>query len=174
VIVTCYNDGPFIEEALESVISSDFRNTEIIVVDDCSTDRITQKKLDELEKSGIEIIRLTSNKLVGNARNKGITAAKGKYILTLDADDRILPDYIGKAVELFWKKASMWFIAMSGVLEMMIPSELHPTTLFLDCLQEILFRAAVRLLRKAWEMTGGYDTSMKNYEDWEFWVHVAT
>jgi glycosyltransferase involved in cell wall biosynthesis len=172
VIITCYNDGLFIQEALESVISSDFRNTEIIIVDDCSTDRITIQKLDEIEKSGIEIIRLTSNKGVGNARNTGITEAKGKYILTLDADDRILKDYIGKAVAVLEKGYDVVYcnVRRFGSDDSV---RIAPDYSIHQLLAGNFISSCSAFSKKAWEMTGGYDTSMPNYEDWEFWVHVA-
>lgn len=172
VIVTCYNDGLFIEEAIESVIRSDFRNTEIIVVDDCSTDTITKNKLDKLESSGIKVIRLPENKLVGNARNKGVAAAKGKYILTLDADDRILPEYIGRSVTALEKGFDVVYcnVRRFGNDDSV---RIAPDYSLPRLLAGNFISSCSAFTRKAWELTGGYDTTMKNYEDWEFWVHIA-
>jgi glycosyltransferase involved in cell wall biosynthesis len=172
VIVTCYNDGLFIEEAINSVLRSDFRDIEIIVVDDCSTDDYTKRKLEELERSGIKIIRLPENKLVGNSRNKGIAESKGKYILTLDADDRILPDYIGKSVTALEKGFDVVYcnVKRFGNDDSV---RVAPEYSLPRLLAGNFISSCSAFTRNMWESVGGYDTSLKNYEDWEFWVHIA-
>lgn len=172
VIVTCYNDGPFIDEAIDSVIRSDFRNTEIVVVDDCSTDEFTKNKLDELERSGIKIIRLPENKHVGNSRNTGIAEAKGKYLLTLDADDRLLPDYIGKSVAVLDKG---YDVAYCNVRRFGNDDSVRiaPDYSLPHLLAGNFISSCSAFTRKAWELAGGYNTTLRNYEDWEFWVHIA-
>lgn len=172
VIITCYQDGPFLEEAVASVIQSDFRETEIIVVDDCSADPVTQQKLDELEATGLRIIRQPVNKGVGHARNTGISQAKGKYILTLDADDRILPDYARKAVSALEKGFDVVYcnVRRFGADDSV---RIAPDYSIHQLLAGNFISSCSAFSKKIWETTGGYDTSMPNYEDWEFWVHIA-
>src|SRR5688572_20550610 len=97
IIVTCYNDGLYIDEAIKSVKNSTYKNFEIIVVDDCSTDEYTIQRLLDLEQSGNKVIRKKTNTGVGDSRNTGIQHANGKYILTLDGDDLIHDTYLEKS-----------------------------------------------------------------------------
>ena len=97
VVITCYNQGEYLKECIESVKNSTCQNIEIIVVDDGSDDIITSKALDNLDDNSLTIIRQT-NQGVCTARNNGIAAASGEYILPLDADDKIGREYLKDAV----------------------------------------------------------------------------
>src|SRR5688500_459906 len=97
VVVTCFNDGLYIGEALQSIENSTYKNIEILIVDDYSTDSHTVETLTALEKSGYTVIRKQANKGVSDSRNTGISRVKGNYILSLDADDHIHPTYLEKA-----------------------------------------------------------------------------
>lgn len=99
VVISCYNDAPYIEQAVDSVQGQTYRNTEIIVVDDGS-DVKTRKVLKSLEPK-IEALILQENKGVSTARNKGIAASQGVYIMILDSDDYLESTFLEKAVKLF-------------------------------------------------------------------------
>lgn len=88
IIIPTYNSYDTIEDTLNSVINQTYRNFEIIVVDDCSTDD-TLKKLEEYKNrdSRIEIVSLENNSGAATARNCGLNKADGQYIAFLDADD---------------------------------------------------------------------------------------
>ena len=87
IIVPAYNVAQYIEECIESVLNQDYDNYEIIVVDDGATDE-TPKILDEIASKS-EKVRVIHQKNGGlsAARNSGIEAALGDYILFLDGDD---------------------------------------------------------------------------------------
>jgi len=172
VIITSFNDGVFINEAIASVKNSTFTDFEIILVDDCSPDENTISILREIEVSGIKVIRKEKNAGVGDSRNKGVAAAKGKYILTLDADDRILPSYLAKAKAELVKGFSVVYcdVKRFGAKDdvRVVPAFSFPTLLAGN------FIASCSAFTKSiWEKTGGYDVSMPNYEDWEFWICAA-
>ena len=94
VIMPCYNDGRYIEEAVESVFTQTYPDIELIVIDDGSDE---QETLDVLERLRDKIILLkTDHVRPAGARNYGIERASGKYILPLDSDDRIDKTYIEK------------------------------------------------------------------------------
>ena len=87
VIIPSYNCGKYIDEAVSGVLNQTYPNVEVIVIDDGSTDNT----LDILSKYRNEIKVISQpNQGVAKARNTGISAAAGKYIATLDADDRWL------------------------------------------------------------------------------------
>src|SRR5688572_30177035 len=99
VIIPCYNLGKFLNEAIESVLSQTLRDYEIIVVNDGSTDKETIHIINELKNPLIKVVQ-TSNQGLSAARNTGIFFSKGDYILPLDADDKIEPSYLEKAVKV--------------------------------------------------------------------------
>ena len=95
IIITVYNGASYLAECLESVLSQTLDNIEIICVDDASTDAtpgILSKYQDK-----ITIITNEVNCMAGESRNKGFEAAKGGYVIFLDADDIYEPDMLEKA-----------------------------------------------------------------------------
>jgi len=98
IIIPCYNQGEYLAESIASVLASDFTDLEIIVVDDGSTEPETCRILEMLNYPKTRLIRRANGGLAA-ARNSGIAQAQGRYILALDADDRIGPAYISQAVK---------------------------------------------------------------------------
>lgn len=86
IIIPAYNDEKYIKECLESVLSQTYKNVEIIVVNDCSTDN-TLKIINEYDK--IKVFSTKTNSRQGAARNIGLENCTGDYILFVDADDRL-------------------------------------------------------------------------------------
>lgn len=91
-----HNSERFILETVNSVINQTYKNWELILVDDASTDNTLQVIPKETR---IKVISMSKN--VGSAvsRNKGIEVAKGKYLTFLDADDIWFPNFIEKSIE---------------------------------------------------------------------------
>ncbi len=86
VIIPTYNCGNYIEQAIKSVLKQSVK-TEIIIIDDASTDD-TERKIDRYRKKGIVYYRKNKKRQgVSQSRNRGVTMAKGEYIAFLDADD---------------------------------------------------------------------------------------
>ena len=86
VIVPVYNVEMYIEECLDSVVRQSYQNLQIIVVDDGSTDASSKKVKPYLEDSRVCFIE-QENKGLSGARNTGLKAASGKYVLFVDSDD---------------------------------------------------------------------------------------
>lgn len=171
VIVPCYNQGCYLQECLESIFSNDYPEIEVVIVDDGSTDHESLKALDAISDPRVTIIR-KKNEGVAIARNTAIAASRGKYILPLDADDKIGPGFIAKAVAILEKDAkvgvvsceTMRFGAESGIIpypaydsKLMLIGNVVPNTAF--------YR------RADWELVGGYRANMVyGWEDWDFWL----
>jgi len=89
IVITCYNQGDFIKEAVDSALAQNCRDREIIVVDDGSTDGSRQ-----LLKTYANAITLETVEVNGGAvaaRNRGAAIARGDYLVFLDGDDRLQP-----------------------------------------------------------------------------------
>jgi len=91
VIIPIYNTELFLERCIKSILDQKHSKTEIILIDDCSTDR-SLKICNFFKKNPlVKIIIHKKNLGVSISRNDGIIAAKGKYILFLDSDDLLYP-----------------------------------------------------------------------------------
>jgi glycosyltransferase involved in cell wall biosynthesis len=92
VVIPAYNARKYIAETLESALNQSFHSFEIIVVDDGSTDG-THIVAEKYRDRGVVLIR-QSNAGLGAARNRAISAARGKFVALLDSDDLWEPDYL--------------------------------------------------------------------------------
>lgn len=93
VIIPIYNRAHLIRRTLDSVLKQSYRNLEIIIVDDASTDN-TEEVIKTIADPRIRYIRHPTNSGGGTARNTGVKEATGKYVTFLDSDDQWLPDKI--------------------------------------------------------------------------------
>lgn len=105
VIVPIYNAERYITECIESILRQTYRNIEILLVDDYSSD----KSVDICEKyvkneNRVKFLRQPSQGGVSKARNCGLSKADGRFVCFVDADDFIDDDYIEKMVELIIEK----------------------------------------------------------------------
>ena len=103
IIIPCYNEVKTIGTLLQAVKDSPVEDQEIIVVDDGSTDE-TSILLDRY-RTRIRVLRHDENKGVSAARNTGIRAASGNWLMFLDSDDEWLPQKLEKQIQQKNKKA---------------------------------------------------------------------
>ena len=101
VIIPVYNRANTIARAINSVLTQTYRDIEIIVIDDCSSDNTRQIILDTYgDNSRVSYHCLDTNSGACIARNKGVEMAQGEFIAFLDSDDAFLPDKIEKQIKL--------------------------------------------------------------------------
>lgn len=98
IVTTVYNIEKYIKRCLDSLISQTYKNIEIILVNDCSTDT-SMDIVKSYKDERIIIIEHKENLGAGWARRTGIETATGDYIITIDGDDWISSDFIEKLVE---------------------------------------------------------------------------
>lgn len=173
VIVPCYNHGQFLDEAIASVLAQTYADYEIIIVNDGSTDEETLTLLNGYDKPKTKVIH-TSNQGLAAARNKGIEESSGVYILPLDADDRISPTYMEKAVRVLDERdevgivycEAMFFGEKTGRWEL-------PSYEFSQFLMSNLIFASAFFRKSDWAKTGGYNSNMiYGWEDYDFWLSL--
>ncbi|MFA5714069.1 MAG: glycosyltransferase [Bacteroidales bacterium] len=110
VVMPCYNGALWLRDSIESVLGQTFRELELIIVDDGSTDNSLQIAQSYLESdSRVKIIE-QSNQGQSTARNRGIDVAEGRYLYFIDCDDRIVPETL----------AELYQIAQENKLEMVL------------------------------------------------------
>ena len=102
VVLAAYNAAPFIKKSIDSVLTQSYKNFELIIIDDGSTDD-TPDICNEyaLKDSRIRVIS-TQNNGVSSARNLGIRQCSGKYIIFIDADDYMEKPFLNLIIECFF------------------------------------------------------------------------
>ena len=98
IVTTAYNVESYIEQCLSSILEQTYKNIELILVNDCSTDG-TMKIVNKFNDERLKIINHEENLGAGWARRHGIDASTGEYVITVDGDDWISEDFIEKLVE---------------------------------------------------------------------------
>ena len=174
IIVPCYNQAQYLDEALQSVLAQTYIHWECIIVNDGSqdnTEEVVEKwlKLDSRFKYVFQ-----ENVGLSSARNFGISEATGEYILPLDADDKIAVNYTKLGIEAFQKVPSLKVVyCKAEKFENETGSwNLTPFSLFNLARQNVIFCSAF-FRKHEWEKVGGYDVNMiYGWEDWEFWIAI--
>jgi len=174
VIMPCFNDGSYIKEAIDSVFAQTYENIDLTIINDCSTDTLTNEILASISHPKIKILNNERNMRPSGTRNKGIAQANGKYILPLDADDIIDKTYIEKAVKIIEKKDTIGAVYCKAELfgERSGPWNLPDYSMDHMLLDNIVFITA--LFRKDdWEKVGGFSIEMDaGMEDYDFWLSI--
>jgi glycosyltransferase involved in cell wall biosynthesis len=175
VVIACYDLGQYLDEAVASVLAQTYQDVEVIVVDDGSTDAETCRLLEDYQRPRTRVLRL-SHKGLAAARNAGIAAASGEYLCALDADDRLEPRFLEKAVCALDADPSMtfvscWLRAFGAERWEWKPERCDLPSLLTE--DTVLTAAVVR--REAVLAVGGYDTGMpaQGDEDWDLWLTLV-
>ena len=109
VVVPFYNMGRYIDECVKSIFNSTYRDIELIIINDGSTDPQSIEKLHKLsDQKQISIVN-QSNQGLAATRNYGSKIAKGEFLAFLDADDKIAPAYYEKAIKTLAEKDNVYF-----------------------------------------------------------------
>ena len=176
VIIPCFNHGEFLMDAVHSVEDCAKNLYEIVIVNDGSTDPPTVQLLKHLQERGYNIIN-QNNQGLAAARNKGIAGATGNYILPLDADNKIRPEYIHEGIRIldrypevgvvygnaqyFGDKSGPWNLPAFDRLRLIVKNYIDACAVF---------------RREIWVKAGGYDAHMpfQGFEDWDLWLAAAS
>jgi glycosyltransferase involved in cell wall biosynthesis/SAM-dependent methyltransferase len=178
IVITTYNHARYLAEAIESALAQTIRPHEVIVVDDGSTDdpgsvvgRYPQ----------VQLIR-QPNRGPSAARNTGWRAASGRYVVFLDADDRLLPEALASNLERFDERPECAFVYGSFVYvdangkqqssppTTLIGEDAYETFLKGNC---VTMNAAVMYRRDCLEDVGGFDERLRCSEDYDLYLRLA-
>lgn len=173
VIVACYNQSLYLMDALTSVRNQTLSDWECIIVNDGSTDETDSLAREACYHDKRFIYLPKPNGGVSSARNAGIKIARGKFILPLDSDDKIHPEYLSKAVNILEKETNVKLVYCKAckfgcVEEDWDLPEFNYHELLLG--NNMIFAASI-FRREDFISTGGYRTNMQSgWEDWDFWI----
>lgn len=177
VIIPTYNRAHTLEKSVRSVLDQTFGDFELIIVDDASSDN-TETVVKSISDERVNYHRLTENKGAAGARNEGVKLAKSSFIAFHDSDDVWLPDklkkqadYIDQHPEYDLVYGKVRVLSDEGSYE--FPNEAVEGDLEGDLYPWLLRRNTIdtptMFIRKAaFEEVGGFDSSLRCIEDWEF------
>ncbi len=173
VVIPCYNQGNYVAEAVDSVLAQTYQDLEIIIVNDGSTDPETNAILEGFNREKTRVI-VTSNQGLAAARNNGISEATGRYILPLDADDRIGARYIEETTQLLDSDPAVGIVYCRAKLFGAVECEWNlPSYSVQEMLKDNVIFCTALFRREDWEAVGGYDTGMiYGWEDYDFWLSL--
>ena len=174
IIIPCYNPTHFLQETVNSVLAQTHQPTEVIIVND-GTDKPDACEL--LKSVAPRVTRCIDQANLGlpAARNTGFGAANGRYVLPLDADDRLAPSFVAECVAALQAHPEAAFVYTdyrvfgdTSYVERLSDYNLYG---LLDR-NALIYASLVR--RADWELVGGYDESLRlGYEDWDFWLRLG-
>ena len=175
VVIPVFNAGDYLAQALRSVARQTYRDFEVVVVDDGSTDPRTLAILEAAAREPGVSVHRTPNGGPSRARNLGVERARGAYVLPLDADDYLAPAFLAKTVPLLDADPALgvvytWVGLVGGHHGVWRTGGFSVTDLLSRCTIHVssLYR------RKLWEDVGGYDPRfVESCEDWDFWLGAA-
>jgi len=181
IVITTYNRSYQLSHAVESAIEQTYKNTEILIVDDGSNFPDTLSVISEIQKKYPSVRVITQeNKYLGSARNTGAQNANGEYIVFLDDDDLLFPNYIITCIDIAWKEQApcvipatwttfpqtspiCWISAGGG-----FPGELMPTSII-----ENTYGSSCILVKR--ELCKDYpylEVFRAGWEDWSFLMNL--
>lgn len=174
IVIPCYNQGCFLGETIDSVLTQTYDNWECIIVNDGSSDN-TEEVAETYGKkdSRIKYIHQT-NKGLSAARNTGVLASQGKYILPLDSDDKIGNTYLEKAVKVLEENDNIEIVYCRAEMFGIKTGEwkLPPYSIEQIMGENCIFCSAF-FRRSTFDEINGYKTNMKfGFEDWDFWLGI--
>lgn len=182
VIIPCYNGEQYLAEAIDSVLAQTYPATEIIVVDNASTDG---SKAIAARYPQVKYMYLYPNQVAAGARNQAIAESIGEYIVMVDCDDRLLP----RAIEIGVRELDShpdWMFAFGPcrlidenglphqqgrkILEQPVTGAIYQTLLRGTCLNPFgrhIFR------RTLFDQIGYLDRSLRATDDYDFYLRAA-
>ena len=177
IITPYYNVGPEFLETARSIQRMSYPHWEWIIVDDGSTDQDSLAQLAAIAEADKRVTVITqSNRGPAAARNRAVEAARGAYLLQLDADDMVEPTFVEKS--LWVMETQRQFAACSaynvtfGVRSVLWNHGFQSYERNLTMENFVTSQAMIR--RDAYIAAGGYDESIVHgHEDWDFWLNLA-
>jgi glycosyltransferase involved in cell wall biosynthesis len=185
VIIPCYNQSKYLGQALASVFSQTYEKIEVIVVNDGSTDDIEGALALYAHHRSMRVID-QENQGLPNARNRGLSLARGDFIQFLDADDWLHPEKIDRAVGAFEAHPQVGLVYCDYFLVYNDRdlseqntvgdrcADPHNPELFQTWWIQGVFPPCAALVRKKWiDIGGGFHADLPAFADYEWWMRLS-
>ena len=186
VIIPTYNYGKYIEKAIDSVLAQTYKDFEIIVVDDGSTDN-TREIIESKYKNKVQYF-YQENKGAPVARNKGIKESRGEYLVFLDADDWFMPENLSIKIKIIennpendWVYSDWYFADEKGnIKERALEKQVRSGYCMEDDLYNSLLihgnfinSSCALVKREQIIQIGGHDNTLLAHQDYDLWLRLS-
>ncbi|HZY80765.1 MAG TPA: glycosyltransferase [Cyclobacteriaceae bacterium] len=187
IICVCYNHERFVKDALLSAVNNTYKNKEIIVVDDHSSDKSVEIIKEFIkDHPGIGFIQMPANKGNCAAFNAGFRKSKGDFLIDFAADDILPADCLQNSIDAFRARDSSYGVLYGDVLyitedgrhlhkhsEKFPPAAMPEGDIYIDLIKKYFVSSASMTIRRSvLEKLNGYDESLA-YEDFDFWIRSS-
>lgn len=174
IIIPCFNSGNTLPRTLYSIINQSWENTEIIIVNDGSTEKETLQVINKFKDIPNILIINQDNLGLPAARNTGAYESKGDYLFFIDADDWLEQDALKLMLDFIKFNKDIAFVYTDIVLEGKIRKVIKKEYNFFEQLFLNQLPYSIFIPKKKWLHFKGYDENMKlGYEDWEFNIRLG-
>ncbi len=169
IIIPCYNYGRYVGQAIESALAQTYRPTEVIVINDGSTD----ETVETVSRYPVILIN-QNNQGPAQTFNNGIRASHGEFVSLLSADDLIHPQFLEYTVPVLVRQQKVAFVYTYAVTfgsehAVLLAKEFDPRKL-----GEGSFMGGACLMRRdAFDAVGGFDPALRHGEDWDLWLNLV-
>jgi glycosyltransferase involved in cell wall biosynthesis len=184
VLIPFFNLAAYLPAAIESVRAQTFRDLEVIVIDDGSTEAASRSLIASLESGGgpgrppLRVIR-QPNRGLSAARNAGLCASSAPWVVPLDADDMLSPTFVERAVSC--AEADPGVALVTSWMSCFEESAGAPTLAFVPvgfdrdmlCVANVASSCTALLDRARVLDAGGYDETLEAFEDWDLYCTLA-
>ncbi|MCC9063896.1 glycosyltransferase family 2 protein [Flavobacterium piscisymbiosum] len=193
IICLCYNHEQFVVESLNSVLNQTYKNIELIIADDCSTDS-SEKTIKNWLENYPDVPFISNETNLGNTKtfNKALKIAKGDYVIDLAADDVLLPNCVEKQIDTFLNSNQKKLAIVYGNAEIISENNKHlryyyevnpekkvlkkPATgdIYSSILSQnsMICSVSSMVKRQVLDELRGYDENLA-YEDLDLWIRTA-
>ncbi|HEV7759344.1 MAG TPA: glycosyltransferase [Acidimicrobiales bacterium] len=174
VVIPVFAQPRYLRETVASARASQHDDLEIVVVDAGSTDPRVDQVLATLD-ADVVVVRRATNGGVAAARNSGIAAASGRFVMPLDGDDLVDPTYVPRALDALQRHPGLAYVGCYSQNFGLLDTTYVPVGYVPDLM---LFlhtdgRCTKLFDRTAIEAVGGYDEDLPAFEDWDLYLRLA-
>ena len=182
VIIPTYNRARFLGAAIKSVLAQSFKDLEIIVVDDCSSED-TEAVIKRFPDAALRYLRHAERRGGAAARNTGITESSGEFVAFLDDDDEWYPEKLARQMEILQAAPAEvggvytgYFIvdrATSQIRGQIVPTDrgdLSEKLLAGNCVGST---SSMLMRRSCFEKSGLFDERLTSFQDYDLWIRAA-
>jgi glycosyltransferase involved in cell wall biosynthesis len=170
VVIPCYNQGRFVAEAVASALGQTYGSIEVVITDDASTDGFTAAEVRRLAviDPRIRTVFHQVNEGLAVARNSAVRASNGEFILPLDADDKIHPQFLEKTVPLLRDRGDVGVVYTDSETFGCERARHYAGEFVLaKALAMQTFGCTVLFRRRDFDQVGGYNSECFALEQWD-------
>ena len=181
IVIPTFNRRELLQRALDSVFKQTYKNFEVIVVDDGSSDKTYELDIFRKPPANVHFIRLAQNSGVSKARNTGVANSKGEWLAFLDSDDMWLPAKLASQVEWLNVNPEYRIVQTKEVWirngKRVNPPKTHEKVggdIFAISLDRCMVTpSSVIMQRSLFDEAGGFNEELPACEDYDLWLRIT-